>query len=525
MADSKLALLIKADDQASKTLRALDKNLKEMKKAAKAVGIGMVAFGAAIVGGAYSSVKAFAEMGDEVQKMALRTGWATETLSELRHVADITGTELSAFNTLTRYFAGAIEDANDGLTTYTRAFDKLGVNYQELKEMKPEDAFWVVSEALSQTENDLERTALAADIFGRSGTQLLPMLAEGADGIRELREEAHELGIVFDQEAANKAAKFKDDVTRLEESIQGLKIEIGETLLPTIDTYTELLTDAIKKTRDWADEHKNIMQPVSEFGVTLGGVSLVMGTLLITMPKLIGLMGTFGMSAKVAGGALTGIAVGVSMIIFGLTELAKNRENEAIAAEHQLAIDEALTEAQKGNTDALYDAINAAKEAGMAMDEQAEAWFKDETALREHGVAWDEWIKKTKEATKAQMEFRKELERNTVLKNMSAYVMLLEQVNRGELSMADLAPSLPGWNIAEAAAGRYGIPGYASGGPINEPTLLYGLSSQRPYAIAHAGENVVPGKGGPVNINLEIGDAVYRYVIENLNNDVRIRTR
>jgi hypothetical protein len=41
------------------------------------------------------------------------------------------------------------------------------------------------------------------------------------------------------------------------------------------------------------------------------------------------------------------------------------------------------------------------------------------------------------------------------------------------------------------------LPGYASGGAITEPTLLYGLKSQKPYAIAgEAGTEYVSKNGG-----------------------------
>jgi phage-related minor tail protein len=50
------------------------------------------------------------------------------------------------------------------------------------------------------------------------------------------------------------------------------------------------------------------------------------------------------------------------------------------------------------------------------------------------------------------------------------------------------------------------LPGFAEGGTISEPTLLYGLRSQRPYAIAgEAGvEHVVPAGGGSAGITINV---------------------
>ena len=54
--------------------------------------------------------------------------------------------------------------------------------------------------------------------------------------------------------------------------------------------------------------------------------------------------------------------------------------------------------------------------------------------------------------------------------------------------------------------GSIGLPGFAEGGTISEPTLLYGLRSQRPYAIAgEAGvEHVVPAGGGSAGITINV---------------------
>jgi hypothetical protein len=54
-----------------------------------------------------------------------------------------------------------------------------------------------------------------------------------------------------------------------------------------------------------------------------------------------------------------------------------------------------------------------------------------------------------------------------------------------------------------SSSGSGDIKEYAAGGDIPEPTLLYGLNSQRVYAIAgeKRPERVTPGSGGNSNVN------------------------
>jgi hypothetical protein len=190
----------------------------------------MIALGAATAG----AVLQFGRLGDEVQKMSIRTGFSTESLSELRFAMEQAGTSIQGFEVGVRRMSGFIEDAKDGLATSTDAMDKLGVSVDDLKGKSPEEAFFVLANAMAGIEDELTKAALAQDVFGRSGTQLLPLLAEGADGIEKLRQEARDLGIVMDQETANKAAKMQDAINSAKQSMNGLAISIGSTLAPAI---------------------------------------------------------------------------------------------------------------------------------------------------------------------------------------------------------------------------------------------------------------------------------------------------
>ncbi|KKL23151.1 hypothetical protein LCGC14_2428230, partial [marine sediment metagenome] len=134
MADPTAELLVKVstDTKALNTgLNAADKRVggfaNTIKKHHKAIGMAMTAVGAAILATAALSVKQFASMGDEVQKMALRTGFSTEALSELRHAAQLSGASLAWLEKASRTLSGAIMDAGFGLETYVRAFASIGL--------------------------------------------------------------------------------------------------------------------------------------------------------------------------------------------------------------------------------------------------------------------------------------------------------------------------------------------------------------------------------------------------------------
>jgi hypothetical protein len=81
-------------------------------------------------------------------------------------------------------------------------------------------------------EDGAEKTARAMELFGRSGATLIPLLNQGADGIAEMRQEAHDLGLVISDETARAAEALNDDLTRLKGSALGLARGIASELIP-----------------------------------------------------------------------------------------------------------------------------------------------------------------------------------------------------------------------------------------------------------------------------------------------------
>jgi len=235
----------------------MEKGLKTARAKMKAFGnqmkkIGKVAAvaGAAVVGAVGLMVKSYVKAGDEVHKMALRTGFSTEKLSELKYAAEISGASLETLEKGVKKMAKTILDASKSggaLATYVRAFEQIGLTAEELIDLSPEDQFDKIARAIANVENPTIRAARAQDIFGRAGTQLLPLFAEGAEGLDKLRKKAHELGLVFDQEAANKAAALNDAITSLKGSVTGVTREIAGALVPTlrilVDTATDVMVD------------------------------------------------------------------------------------------------------------------------------------------------------------------------------------------------------------------------------------------------------------------------------------------
>lgn len=298
-----------------------------IKKHQKAIGIAMVAAGGAILAAGVLSIKTFAAMGDEVAKMAKRTGFSTVALSELRHAAELSGASLAGIEKASRTLSGAITDAGFGLETYVRAFESIGLTYEELAQLTPEEQFLRVMEALAGVEDATLRAAIAADLMGRSGTAMLPMLADGAEGLKEMRQEAHSLGTVFDEEAAVKAEEMTDAMKRLGDSVSGVKMAIAEQLIPVLMPLIEKIKKVISNISAWMKEHPKLTQMIVLGTTALGALLVVLGGLLLVLPGLIAALPLLGLAFHAALGPIGLITLAITALIAAGVALWRNWDN------------------------------------------------------------------------------------------------------------------------------------------------------------------------------------------------------
>jgi hypothetical protein len=308
-------------------------------------GAAMTVAGAAIVAGLGSMIKKYVEAGDQIDKMSRRTGIAATTLSELKYAADITGASFTDVEKGVKRMAKTIADAGDGMATYIRSFDRLGISVEEIKKLNPEEQFFAIGDAIASIEDPSLRAATAQDIFGRAGTQLLPLFAEGEEGLQKLREEAHKLGIVFDQEAALKAAVLKDAQTALGESMKGLSFTLAENLVPALTNIVGKITEVVTNVTAWAKAHPGLFKTIVKVVAGLGGFLTVLGPMVIMIPKFVVGIKTIGVAMKAAMGPI-GIVTGLLLAAGAAMNAWINARKKALDAE----MDAMIADKTLGNT-------------------------------------------------------------------------------------------------------------------------------------------------------------------------------
>ena len=448
-----------------------------LKKHSRAIGLGMTAVGGSIMAIGVTSVKAFADMGDEVHKMSLRTGIATESLSRLKYASELGGSSLGAVEKGIKRMASTLQDARDGLSTSVDAMDALGLSAEEFDGLNPEEAFMKLAGAVAGIEDPLIRSALAQDVFGKAGTEMLPMLSEGTEGLRNMMKQAEKFGVIMDKDAAEAAAKLTDQMTQLKGGFQKIQASIAENLIPVLIPLIDKIRDAISKVSAWMKENPGLTKTIIIVASAIGGLLAVLGPIVIMLPGIIAALPLLGAAFAV----LTGpvgliIAAIVGLIAIGVL-LVKHWDSIKLFF---IGLWATIVDIFKKHWDKILLILFPA--AGIVV-----------MIIRNWGAIVG-FFKNMWASVK-----------DIFFSNINA---IIRQINK----LIDIINIIPSVNIGQIGEVGGKVKGYAQGGMITEPTLLSSLRTGKPYGIAgEAGpERIVPGGGQTITNNFQIAQLVVR---------------
>ena len=229
----------KVDDKAIKNAEQGVANLKSAVKTLAVVG-------AAAAGTVFALAKSVADAGDFAAKSAKQIGVNAESLQEFAYAAQIGGATTKDVVTGFRLLARVVNESRGGMQSYTDALVAMGLTQEEINDtsLTSDDLLLKIADSFQKMKDPIQKTALAAEVFGRAGTKLIPMLNEGSAGISLLREEAKKLGIVLDANTLLASEEFQDSLLRAKSAVMGIRNIVGAQLIP-------ILTKLFDRFKEW----------------------------------------------------------------------------------------------------------------------------------------------------------------------------------------------------------------------------------------------------------------------------------
>ena len=222
---------------------------------------------------AFASFRGFANYADSFDKMSQRVGVSTESLSELAYAANLSGTSIErveeSFKGLSQKIVEAVDKGGDA----EELFSSIGLSAQDLAASTPEEQFYRVADAIAGIDDPTRRAAVAMQIFGESGRELLPLLSGGSAGLAQMRDEARSLGATVSTESAAMGAQFNDALARVQTIFQGLKNEFAASLAPILTFFANRLSEASGFISKLTRECPVLTTALATFGAGVVGLS------------------------------------------------------------------------------------------------------------------------------------------------------------------------------------------------------------------------------------------------------------
>lgn len=313
-----------------------------------------VAVGAAFVKFGLDAVEAFAGATSAVRGFQRVSGTSAEDASKLTFAVKELGVAPDSAATAFGRLATRLGTGKVDLAQY-------GVEVAKNKDGTTDLAGTVanLADAYQKTADPTARAALANEAFGKSWQTLAPLLGKSAADLKQIYDQAGKDHQLFSQDDLERGRAFALATKQLSDAFSGLKIELGQALIPVVTQTATTLTSGVQAADD----------ATSALGGLSGAATILMGNI---NPLQFGAHGVSAATSLMSGHfvdagknaleALPGIG-GFASAIFGSEEAsnkftdAQNRQTQAV----QSAAD--LVSQGKQHTKAYADAIATAKSA------------------------------------------------------------------------------------------------------------------------------------------------------------------
>lgn len=282
---------IVATSTASKIAKSMGSAAASLTKAGLAAGaLGAVIGGAAMVKG----IKAAADLGGKLSDLSARTSIAAGDLAVLSRAFEDNGVSADKIGGIINKLQKAVVDFGDGSASAARPFDRLGISFQQISRLDPAAQFSLVQQKISAISDPAERAAVAMQLFGKSGGELLTLFADGG----ALTTAGNVLGSQADilNRSAGKFDEISDILARAGTKLQGFFVGLldglADDLLPALrefdaldlaaagQAFAEAMKEVTGSSGDFVENMKSALDGAFQFSQIVSKTGKYIGAML-----------------------------------------------------------------------------------------------------------------------------------------------------------------------------------------------------------------------------------------------------
>ncbi|CAM5480378.1 hypothetical protein [Thauera mechernichensis] len=250
MASNRAQILISAVDQTKTAFDSIKRGLGGLAETAKSVNGVLANLGVALsVAGLTAMVKSSLDSADALSKLSQRVGVTVDTLSTLIPAANLSGVSADKFEAGLRKLATTMFEAATGSDEAARRFAALGITVknQDGSLRATDQVLLDLADRFKAMPDGAEKSALAVQIFGKSGAELIPFLNQGRDGVQALSDEMVALGLQIGGDTAAQAEVFNDSLAKIRLATTSIANRVIEAFLPAMNDMAAGMVESAKQ--------------------------------------------------------------------------------------------------------------------------------------------------------------------------------------------------------------------------------------------------------------------------------------
>lgn len=216
------------------------------------------------------SVQQSLDLADSLGKMSQKIGMSVDDLYSLQAAGRLSDVALQEIGkSVLKLNKNLGEISMGGGKDAENALKNLGISSKEASgHIKDSNAILLeVADRFKDMPNGVAKSTIAMQLFGKSGADMIPLLNGGSESIKEFN--GH-----MDKTTTDAAERFNDSFTRVGLSIDGAKVKLLTSMVPSIDTLSgrienlsEWINDNSSEIEVFADRAMNDFTALSQVGV------------------------------------------------------------------------------------------------------------------------------------------------------------------------------------------------------------------------------------------------------------------
>ncbi|WP_424191839.1 phage tail tape measure protein [Ampullimonas aquatilis] len=218
---------------------------------------------------------------DNLHDLSQKTGISAETLGGMGFAAEQAGGDLETMSFAANKLSKNIVAAMNGTGEAKEAFDKMGVSIKDASghARGADEVMADLADKFASYKDGPEKAALAMVIFGRAGANLIPVLDDGGEKMRQNIDYYKQYsGVTTD--LTNKSDQFNDTLEHMNLISKSFGAILADKMLPTLQGVADAMLAAKEKTtlfQTAADAATTVVKGLAVGGVGLATVFKVVG--------------------------------------------------------------------------------------------------------------------------------------------------------------------------------------------------------------------------------------------------------